>query len=186
MRRHLGAVRHLAVTLARLHGVAPDRAAAAALLHDWLKPLSPARLRKVLRQHRVHLDAHTARLPALWHGPAAAAEATQRLGIKDREVLDAVRWHTSGRPHPSKLLQLLIVSDFCAADRFGRPAAGGNGVYAREMQHGRRIARRSLAGAARYVLASKISWLRSKGLSPHPSMLACLTSLAPRGAKAVK
>jgi len=166
MRAHLTAVRKLAVALARRHGVSPDLAAVAALLHDWLKPMTPGRLRHILRQHRVRVDAHTAALPNLWHGPAAAAEAPVRLGIKDREVLDAVRWHTSGRPHPSKLLQLLIVADFCADGRDFHEAAVG-----------RRIARRNLSEAARYVLASKIAWLRSRGASA-PGMKACLASLA--------
>jgi predicted HD superfamily hydrolase involved in NAD metabolism len=168
LRAHIMAVARLARDLARQNGVSPRRAELAALLHDWLKPWPAARLRNLLLRRRVRLDAHTAGLPVLWHGPAAAAEAHATLGIHDREVLDAVRWHTSGRPNPSKLLRILMISDFCAA---GRDFP--------EARVGRALARRSLSAATRYVLACKVAWLTAHGHSA-PGLSRCLSSIACR------
>jgi predicted HD superfamily hydrolase involved in NAD metabolism len=169
LRRHIVAVARLAADLARRHGVNPEQAAMAAHLHDWLKPWPAARLAALLRRRRVRLDAHTRATPATWHGPAAAAEAPARLGIRDHAVLDAVRWHTSGRRNPSDLLKILIVADFCA-----------DGRDFPEARIGRRIARRDLTAATRYVLASKIAWLNSRG-KRAPLMTKCLQSLLPGG-----
>jgi HD superfamily phosphohydrolase YqeK len=151
--------------------VAPARAEQAALLHDWLKPWPASRLRTLLRRRKVRLDAHIRSLPILWHGPAAAAEARAHFGIRDREVLDAVSAHTSGRPHPTKLLRILMVSDFCA-----------DGRTFPEARFGARLASRSLSAATRYVLACKVAWLTANG-HHAPSLNRCLASVACRGSE---
>jgi predicted HD superfamily hydrolase involved in NAD metabolism len=166
---HLAAVERLAVSLARRHGLDPARAALAARLHDWLKPLPPARLEAMLRARRVP-SASTARLdPPIRHGPAAAQAARRLLGVSDRGVLEAVRWHTTGRAGGGPLLRLLWVADFAAADRRHPEAA-----------RARRLARRSLAAAARYVVACKLAWLAETGRAAHPATRGWWASLAGR------
>ena len=157
--RHVRAVVRLATELAARNGEDPACAEAAGWLHDWLRPLSKERLAAIMRARGVRLDAATRAIPAIWHGIAAAAEAPRRLGVRTREVLDAVRWHSTGRPGLGRLGRILFVADFCARDRVF-PEAG----------RGRRIALRSLKLGIRYVLASKLAWLRSQGLAPHPAM----------------
>ncbi len=156
---HLRAVAGLSRELARRHGVDPACAEAAGWLHDWLKPLGFARLDAMLSGQGVRLDAATRAIPAIWHGPAAAAMAPARLGVRAPGVLDAVRWHSTGRPGWGPLGRILFVADFCAPGR-AFP----------EARTGRRLARRSLALGVRYVLACKLAWLRAHGLKPHPAM----------------
>jgi len=169
LRAHLAAVAALAVDLARRHAVDPRRAALAAWLHDRLKPLPPPRLRRLLARYHGRLDAESLRYPVLWHGPAAAAWARAALGVTDRAVLDAVRWHTTGRPGMTPLDQVLFVADACAAGRAHAGAATG-----------RRLARVSLRAGARYVAAAKLGWLFERGVTPHAAALATWRDLAPR------
>ncbi|MEK7765610.1 MAG: bis(5'-nucleosyl)-tetraphosphatase (symmetrical) YqeK [bacterium] len=172
LRGHLRAVARLAVRLARRHGADPGGARAAALLHDWLKPLPRRRLARLLSGSGVRLDRATRGLPAIWHGPAAAALAPT-VGVRNAAVRRAVRWHTTGRGRLSRLDGILIVADYCAA---------GRGF--REARVGRRLAARGLPLALRYVVASKLAWLRSRGLRPHPATLACWRGLWGRQAGA--
>jgi len=155
------AVARLAATLARKYRADPAGAAAAGYLHDWLKPYPPARLRAVLRRHRVRLDPKMKRLPKLWHGPAAAAHARHLFHLNHADVLNAVRWHTTGRPGASRLERVVFVADFCAEGREYREAVVG-----------RRLAKRSLELATRYVLATKLAYMNARGLQPHPAGLA--------------
>ncbi len=163
----------LAAALARRHGVDPRRAALAGWLHDWLKPWPAARLRRLLSRYHEPLDAPTRRLPVLWHGPAAAAWARNALGVRDRGVLDAVRWHTTGRPGMTALDRIVFIADSAAADRTFP-----------EARVTRRLAARDLGLATRYALASKLAWLWSRGTRPHPEALAAWSREAVRTTRA--
>jgi len=172
LRGHLRSVAALAARLARGRGVAPARARAAGLLHDWLKPVPPRALGRLMASAGVRLDRASRGAPALWHGPAAAALAPPRAGGRDRGVRAAVRWHTTGRARLAPLDAVLIVADYCAPGRRFREAAAG-----------RRLAARSFPLAVRYVVACKLAWLRARGLRPHPATLACWRGLWGRGAR---
>ena len=166
MARHLDAVAGLCAELAHRNGVDPRRAAVAGAMHDLLKPVSSRRLAAILRDCRGKLDAATRRSPALWHGPAASALARAGGGMKDGEILEAVRWHTTGHPAGSRLGNLLFVADFCEANRDFREAAVG-----------RKAALKDLNLGVRYVIASKLAYLLASGIVPHPAALAFWKSM---------
>jgi predicted HD superfamily hydrolase involved in NAD metabolism len=160
LRAHLDAVARLAASLARRHGADPRRARLAALLHDRLKPWPAARLAALLARYHERLDADTRRVPELWHGPAGAAWARRVLGVRDREVLDAVRWHSTGRPGLGVTGRILFVADFCAEGRAFPEARAG-----------RRIALRRLDAGLRFVIGAKLAWLRGRRLPVHRATL---------------
>ncbi len=47
----------------------------------------------------------------LEHGPVAARELESRFSVTDQEVLNAVRWHTTGRPGMGLLEKILKIAD---------------------------------------------------------------------------
>lgn len=161
LRRHLESVSKLAAGLARRHGADPFSAGLAGLLHDILKDCPRSRLAKIMRGCGVRLDPSTRRTPSLWHGPAAAGLARACLGIRSAGVLKAVHWHSTGRPRSDVLGEIVFIADYCSFDRDFREAAVG-----------RRLARRNLSMAARYVTASKLAHLGARGIAPHPAALA--------------
>ena len=55
--------------------------------------------------------------PKLWHAKAGAAFLEHILGIEDRELLDAVRYHTTARAGMTPLDRVLYLADFTSADR---------------------------------------------------------------------
>ena len=88
-----------AVELARIYNVDAQKTALAALLHDIAKDAGG---------------------PPLLHGAASARMAEKIFGVKDKDILAAIKNHTLGAPDMSALQKIIYIADMCGADR--RPA----------------------------------------------------------------
>ncbi len=88
---------------------------AAAWLHDSLRDAAPASLRPLVPDWARDLPG------PLLHGPAAAARLDAE-GVKDREVLDAVAYHTIGHPSLGRLGRAVYLADFLEPGRTFEPA----------------------------------------------------------------
>jgi predicted HD superfamily hydrolase involved in NAD metabolism len=105
-----------AIMLARRFGADSDRAELAALLHDYAKAWPTDRQERVIRDNG---------LPAelleydkeLWHAHAGAWAVQQEHGIDDLQVLDAIRFHTSGRESMTLLDKVVCLADYIEAGR---------------------------------------------------------------------
>ena len=53
----------------------------------------------------------------LWHAPVGAIIARNEFGIADEDILNAIRYHTTGRTNMSLLEKLLYVSDMIEPGR---------------------------------------------------------------------
>ena len=56
-------------------------------------------------------------MPALIHAKLGAYLAENEYGIKDREVLDAITYHTTGRPEMTMLEKILYIADYIEPNR---------------------------------------------------------------------
>ena len=83
----------------------------AALFHDCAKNLPPDSpyLKGVVPPREVP--------PPVLHQYAGAYVAQYAFGVSDGEVLDAVRYHTSGRKNMSALEKLIFLSDLLESGR---------------------------------------------------------------------
>lgn len=108
---HVLGVADTAERLARAHGLPPERARLAALLHDVARESGPEELLRSAERYGVEADGFTKERPMLLHGPVAAEEARRGLGIEDTEVLEAVRVHTTGAPGIGPLALAVYVAD---------------------------------------------------------------------------
>lgn len=112
---HLTAARHLhslgtmemAGKLALWHGLNPARAMTAGLLHDIGKSLDRETCRRYAEQYGICDVAE----PNLWHGPAGAALLRERYGVTDDAVLEAVAYHSTGRPGMTDLTKIVYLAD---------------------------------------------------------------------------
>ncbi len=157
---HTRGVAATARSLALRHGIAPERAALAGWLHDCAKALERDALQRLLGP--AGADAGERAVPALWHAPVGALLARREYGVRDPEVLRAIRLHTTGGPDPDPLAKVLFVSDFIEPGRPRWP----------ELPALRRLARRDLDAAYFEVLRLKLLDLVSKGRPLHPRGLA--------------
>jgi predicted HD superfamily hydrolase involved in NAD metabolism len=162
---HTVGVMESAVSLAQRYGADPKKAELAAMLHDYCKYWPVERQRSVLAAAGAEEDllSHD---KALWHGPAAAAAIPDETGITDAEVLDAVRWHTSGRVGMSLLDKIVCLADYIEE---GRDFPGVNKI--------RKLAEHSLEQALVAGFDSTISHLLEKGQQIYPLTVQARNSL---------
>jgi predicted HD superfamily hydrolase involved in NAD metabolism len=113
---HTLGVMETAVLLAERFGEDPVRAELAAILHDVSKYWPTERMASII---------HDKGLPSdlllydkeLWHAPVGAWVAEHEYGVKDAEVLDAIRYHTSGRRGMTKLEKIVCLADYMEPGR---------------------------------------------------------------------
>lgn len=162
---HTLGVMEAAVVLAGRYGADKEKAELAALLHDYCKYWPVDRQRQVLETHGAAGDLLDYD-KALWHGPAAALVIQEELGIHDAEVVDAVRWHTSGRVGMTLLDKIVCLADYIEA---GRDFPGVHKI--------RELAEHSLDGALIAGFDSTLSFLLEKKERIYPLTVMARNSL---------
>ena len=106
-----------AVFLAEKNGTDPEKAYFAGLIHDICKGITHEEQLAVIENGGIELDEDTKKSPALWHSIAGAVYAEHELGVTDEDVLNAVRYHTSGRGNMSILEKVVYMADLTSAER---------------------------------------------------------------------
>lgn len=116
-RKHCLEVAKAAKELAIRYGCDPQKAYLAGLLHDILKEQPGEEQLRMLEKFGIILSAPVLRSPKLWHAIAGEVYCRQVLHVSDKEVLRAVRYHTSGRKDMTLLEKVLFIGDFISLDR---------------------------------------------------------------------
>ncbi|KRE47168.1 bis(5'-nucleosyl)-tetraphosphatase (symmetrical) YqeK [Paenibacillus sp. Soil522] len=153
---HTQGVMETAVILAERFGEDPVRAELAAILHDVAKYWKVERMEKVIRDQALPselLDYDK----ELWHAPVGAWVAEHEYGISDAGVLDAIRYHTSGRRGMTKLEKIVCLADYMEP---GRDFPGVSNI--------RELSERFLDQALLAGFNSTISFLLEKGKRIYP------------------
>lgn len=114
---HSLAVADEAVRLARKYGASEQKAYLAGLLHDVTKNASIDEHLNIFRTFGIMLNAVEQRAEKLWHAISGSAYVCYVMGIKDEEVVDAIRYHTTARADMPLLSKILYLADFTSADR---------------------------------------------------------------------
>lgn len=115
--RHTLGVIETALNLSKVYGEDPEKTRIAALLHDCAKSMDPKEMLAVCREENILPDEFEIRTPSILHAPAGAAFAKRQCGIRDEEILHAIRCHTIGCLHPNKLDAIIFVADFIEPGR---------------------------------------------------------------------
>ena len=103
-------VSRIAVVLAPKAGVSAARAELAGLLHDAAKELTDEQCLSLIQQKQLPLASFESDFHPVLHAYAGAVLAEERFGIHDKEVLQAIRFH-SGRPMMEPLEKVLFLAD---------------------------------------------------------------------------
>ncbi len=167
---HSLAVAEEAVRLAVRYGVDPQKARTAGLLHDIMKNTPPEDQLQVLDNFGVPMSDVERGAEKLYHAMSGAAFAEHVLGITDRDVLNAVRYHTTARACMSPLEQVLYLADFTSADR----------DYD-DVDVMRRLVDVSMEEAMAYALSYTIKDLVKKKKPIHPDTVAAFNDVMMKG-----
>ncbi len=115
--QHILGTAETAAELAEKQGINRSKAYTAGLLHDIAREKDKKDLLAVLNGSGWEVDDVEKQLGELLHAPASAVLAENELGIKDREILEAVRWHTVGGPEMSVLARIIFLADMIEPGR---------------------------------------------------------------------
>lgn len=113
---HVLRVRDTAKILAEKHAISVIDAEQAALYHDIAKNDAKQSLEEVLLRENVdkrYLSFHH----ELWHAPVGSIIAHDEFGVMNEDVLNAIRYHTTGRARMSQLEKLIYVADMIEPGR---------------------------------------------------------------------
>jgi predicted HD superfamily hydrolase involved in NAD metabolism len=113
---HTIGVMETAIELANRFGADEKKAELAAIFHDYAKFRSKEEMKKIIVEQELPSDLllHN---DELWHAPVGAYLVEREAGIKDLEILNAIRFHTSGRPNMTLLEKIIYVADYIEPGR---------------------------------------------------------------------
>lgn len=164
--RHSLAVADEAERLAKKYGADPAKAKTAGILHDILKDAAPEAQLQIFRDFDILLDNVEKQAPKLWHAHAGAVFLEKILGVRDEDILRAIRYHTTARAGMSLLEKVLYLADFTSADR----------DYP-DVDEMRRRVELGIEPAMEYALTYSIRDLLDKRQAVHPDTLAAYNEL---------
>lgn len=115
---HTLCVAYTAASLAMVHGADTDSAMIAGMLHDCAKCLSGKKLISICKKKALDISEIERNNPAaLLHAKAGSVLAHEKYGINDKDILNSIKYHTTGRPNMSKLEKILYIADYIEPGR---------------------------------------------------------------------
>lgn len=156
---HTLGVAESARKLAERYGADPDLAELAGLVHDYCKCWPTDKMRDILVRFNVSDDVLNGD-KELWHAFAGAIVIQTELGITHPDVIQAVRYHTTGRVGMSLLEKVVCLADYIEPNR----AFPG-------VEEIRRLAEEDLNKALAFALGGTIVHLIQEGKTVFPLTL---------------
>ena len=114
---HTLGVISVAKKLAKLNGVSEEKAEIAALSHDIAKNMSKEDMADIIKQNNIKLSLEESISKQLWHSILAPIVARKELKIEDKDILGAIRWHTTGKENMTKLEKIIYIADMIEPSR---------------------------------------------------------------------
>lgn len=171
---HTIGVMETAISLAKTYGADEKKAEMAAIFHDYAKFRPKEEMQNIILEQKMPsllLQYNS----ELWHAPVGAYLVSKEAGIEDEEVLDAIRYHTSGRPGMPLLDKIIYLADYIEP---GRRFPGVEEV--------RELAKHDLDQALIQAIKNTIMFLLKKNQPIFPDTIDTYNSLvANKGRNAV-
>ncbi|MEF9935269.1 MAG: bis(5'-nucleosyl)-tetraphosphatase (symmetrical) YqeK [Clostridium sp.] len=114
---HCLRVEKMAVSLAKQYGVDIEKAKIAAISHDCAKFFSHDKMINNMKQSGQYIDEIQLSVPYLLHGPVAAIRIKETFNVTDEDILNAIRFHTTGRKGMGMLEKIIYIADLIEEGR---------------------------------------------------------------------
>ena len=147
-----------AANLAMCYGADLDKAEMAGLLHDCAKCMSLGKMLKVCDKAGTDLSEFEKNSVSLLHSKAGAVLAESRYGVRDEDTLNAIRFHTTGRPGMSLLEKIVFVADYIEPGRDSAP----------NLPQVRKLAYESIDDCVLQILKDTLRYLATTGSAVDP------------------
>jgi len=157
--QHTLGVAHTAVAMAMRYN--PDtsnaefikRAETAGLLHDCAKCMDNDKKIKICEKNNIPCSDFEISHPYLLHGKVGAYIAKNKFDILDEDILQAITWHTTGRPEMSLLEKIIFIADYIEPSRNPIP----------ELDVIRQLAFVDIDKAMEKIVSNTLKFLEKKG-----------------------
>lgn len=151
---HTLSVAYTAANLAMVYGEDIGKALTAGMLHDCAKCMSHSKQVAVCTKNHMQLsEAEAAKNSPLIHAKAGSILAKTKYKIADQDILNAICYHTTGRPDMSLLEKIVYIADYIEPGR----------KHAENLTEIRRLAYQDLDAAMCNILRDTLSYLAQKG-----------------------
>ncbi len=157
---HVMSVAKYAVYLSSFHGIDAYDAYVGAIAHDCTKYLDDDEQLQYFEKNNIKLSQNDLDSPKIWHQISGAHFAKTVLGIENEDILNSVRYHTTGRKGMSNLEKLV-----CLADSI-EPTRDYEGV-----EKMRKCAKTSLDKALLLSFDRLIEYVKQRGLTMNNTTL---------------
>ena len=107
---HCIRVAETALEIGEKIGLDREKIILAAVLHDIARDLDKGETKTWAAKY-YDINSIEQRQLVLLHGKAGAAIARENYGVTDEEVLEAVQYHTTGKPGMSDLAKVVLIAD---------------------------------------------------------------------------
>lgn len=161
---HTLSVAYTAANLAMVHGVDIEKALAAGMLHDCAKCLSYRKQLSICKKNHITLsEMEKEDGSPLIHAKAGSILARKEYGIKDEDILNAICYHTTGRPQMSPLEKIIYIADYIEPGRkHAKRTADESDMYLQNLTAARKLAYANLDEALCRILCDTLSHLKEK------------------------
>lgn len=162
---HTLSVAYTAANLAMVHGGDVEKALIAGMLHDCAKCLSHHKQISICEKNQIQLsEMETEENSPLIHAKAGSILARETYGITDEDILNAISYHTTGRPQMSMLEKIIYIADYIEPGRkHAKRTASSSDTYAQSLSETRKLAYEDLDRALCKILSDTLTHLSKKG-----------------------
>lgn len=129
------------------------KAELAGLLHDCAKCMEHDKKLQICKENNIPYSSFEAKHPYLLHGKVGAFIARSKFGINDEDILQAITWHTTGRPNMSLLEKIIFIADYIEPSR--RPIP--------DLDLVRQLAFIDIDKTMEKILSNTLNYLEAKG-----------------------
>ncbi len=114
---HTLGVAYTAASMAFVYGADVEKAMIAGFLHDCAKCMSHDEQIKICEKNNIEITEVERKNHSLLHAKVGVFLAQTRYDVFDEDILNAIRWHTTGREDMSLLEKIVYIADFIEPNR---------------------------------------------------------------------
>lgn len=151
---HTLGVMYTSAALAMRYDADMDKALMAGLLHDCAKCISGEGKLEMCEMHNLEISEVERKNPSLLHAKLGAYLAENAYDIEDKEILMAIKSHTTGRPDMTLLEKIVYIADYIEPGRKELP----------NMKDVRKLAFQDIDECLYRILKDSLVYLKTKNL----------------------
>lgn len=118
---HTLGVAYTAASLAMRYDYNMQDAMIAGLLHDCAKCLSDKKRLSICEKNNIPITKAEEKNPSLLHAKVGAYVAAEKYDVDNEEILNAIRFHTTGKPSMNLLEKIIYIADYIEPNRKQAP-----------------------------------------------------------------